>query len=87
MESILEYEKNIKYPIDAQKWEIKRTTKTLVYQVRKLKAGDYFGHEEVLSAIHKRQTRVKCDSACKILYINKSDLLKQFWAKTLETMK
>lgn len=87
MESILEYEKNIKYPIDAQKWEIKRTTKTLVYQVRKLKKGDYFGHEEVLSVIHKRQTRVKCDSACKILYINKSDLLKQFWAKTLETMK
>lgn len=31
MESVMEYEKNIKYPIDAQKWEIKRTTKTLVY--------------------------------------------------------
>ena len=48
MESIVEYEKNIKFPIDAQKWEIKRTTKTLVYQIRKLNKGDYFGHEEVL---------------------------------------
>jgi len=62
IETIIEYEQNIKYPINTKGWEIKRTTKTLIYQIRQLKKGDYFGHEEILSGYKKRQTRVLCNS-------------------------
>jgi hypothetical protein len=29
LETVIEFEQNIKYPMDAKAWEIKRTTKTL----------------------------------------------------------
>ena len=54
IETVIEYETNIKFPIDAKSWEIKRTTKTLIYKIRTLKKGDYFGHEEVFLDLNKR---------------------------------
>ena len=49
--------------------------------------GDYFGHEEIINGNEKRQTRVKCLTDVKIIYINKADFLKTFWKHTLENMK
>jgi len=34
IETIIEHEQNIKYPINTKGWEIKRITKTLIYQIR-----------------------------------------------------
>ena len=48
-ETLIETERNIKYPIDNQQWQIKRTTKVLKYKIRKLQKSDYFGHEEILN--------------------------------------
>ena len=79
LETVIEYEQNVKYPIDAKCWEIKRTTKTMQYHIRHLAQGDYFGHEEILAGHLKRQTRVKCLTQARILYINKADLFQQFW--------
>lgn len=49
----------MKIPINMKSWEIKKTIKTFQYQIRVLNQGDYFGHEEILLNIEKRQTRVK----------------------------
>ena len=35
-ETVIDYTQSMKYPIDAKSWEIKRTTKTLQYQIRNL---------------------------------------------------
>lgn len=71
-------EQNIKYPIDAETWEIKRTLKRIIYSIRKLEKSDYFGHEEILSNQLKRTTQVICKTRCRILYINKTDFLEHF---------
>ena len=89
LETIIESEQNLKYPKDAKSWEVKKTTKVMQYHLRDLNQGDYFGHEEILSDknLTKRQTRVKCLNSCQIIYINKDDLLNQFYRATLKEMK
>lgn len=77
----------MKFPTNTQCYEVKRTTKTLQYLIRDLRQGDYFGHEEILSRKDRRQTRAKCLTNVKLLYINKVDFLNQFWESTLKYMK
>mgnify|MGYP000875900538 CR=1 FL=1 len=48
-ETVLELEENMKYPVDSESWEIKRTTKLVNYTIRILGKSDYFGHEEMLN--------------------------------------
>lgn len=55
-ETVIEMEQNLKYPIDADSWEIRRTTKIIKYSIRKLEKSDYFGHEEILNDVKKRTT-------------------------------
>lgn len=48
LETIIESEQNLKYPIDAKSWEVIKTKKVMQYHLRDLNIGDYFGHEEIL---------------------------------------
>jgi hypothetical protein len=77
----------MKYPKDTKSWEIQRQTKILQYHIRDLSTAHYFGHEELLSTIKFRQSRVKCLTQCQILYINKDDFIEQFWPSTLKQLK
>ena len=77
----------MKIPINMKSWEIKKTIKTFQYQIRVLNQGDYFGHEEILLNIEKRQTRVKSISQAKLIYMNKFDFLEEFVPQTLELLK
>jgi len=36
LETILEYEETLKFPVDAKSWELRRTTKTMQYKIRNL---------------------------------------------------
>lgn len=86
-ETTIESETNLKYPKNTKSWEIQRQTKTMQYHIRDLSSTHYFGHEELLSNIKSRQSRVKCLTQCQILYINKDDFLEQFWPSTLKQLK
>jgi CRP-like cAMP-binding protein len=48
MESVVEIENKIRYPIGHQQWEYKNTIKRISYRVKELVRGDMFGHEEIL---------------------------------------
>ena len=54
LETIVEQETNMKFPIENNGWEVKRKTKTMQYHIIDLKKGDYFGHEEILTGKQKR---------------------------------
>ena len=48
METIIEVESYIKYPIDRNKWEIRKKTRRIQYKLEELSKGSMFGHTEML---------------------------------------
>ena len=80
---MIEVETAYKLPVDEKNWEVKRTMKTIQYHIRHMYTGDYFGHEEILSGLAVRQSRVKCRSSCKVFVINKEDVLRYFPRDTM----
>lgn len=54
-DTILEVDTSVKFPSDCHSWEIDLTTRTIMYRVRDLAKGGYFGHEEILNddELHK----------------------------------
>ena len=76
----------MKIPVDETQWEVKRTQKYIRYHIRDLDVGDYFGHEEILNNIEKRQTQTRAKTNVTVLYVNKNDFL-EYFDKSHEKMK
>ena len=87
VETVIQQQRSIKIPINDTAWEIKRQTKILQYRIRTLCAGDYFGHQEMLSRIEKRQTVVRAKTNCTLFYINADEVLSSFPQSTIEEMR
>ena len=56
MESVIEIENSVRYPIGPRKWEYKKITRKLSYRVKEFKVGDMFGHEEIYDGCERRAT-------------------------------
>ena len=72
METIMEMDEFNTYPIEAQKWEIAKTSRKLVYLVKKLQIGDVFGYEEMITN-EPRKTQVYSISTSEVIYISKKE--------------
>ena len=77
LETIIDIEDYHKYPVANKEWEILKTKRRLQYRMRELKAGEIFGHEELLLGI-KRRCRVRAATVCEIIYINKAEFFTAF---------
>ena len=70
METIIEIDSYFRYPIDSRKWEVRKTTRQIRYKLTNLRKGAFFGHEEILQGF-KRRCRVRCQTNCSLIYLNK----------------
>jgi len=59
METIIETDSFYSFPIDNQKWQLRKQTRRIQYKLQELSKGDIFGHEEMLSEIPGRRCRVR----------------------------
>lgn len=94
-DTIIEHDSAVKFPCDTNSWEIDLTTKTILYNLRTISKGDYFGHEEILNyhkldadmvIIPKRCSRVRALTNSNIIEIDWADFMKEFPTKTREQM-
>eukprot|EP01016_Furgasonia_blochmanni_P025388 TRINITY_DN2727_c0_g1_i16.p5 TRINITY_DN2727_c0_g1~~TRINITY_DN2727_c0_g1_i16.p5 ORF type:complete len:112 (+),score=23.04 TRINITY_DN2727_c0_g1_i16:371-706(+) len=65
-----------KWPIDHHKWKLKVVKKTLGYPLQ-IKAGEYFGDEELIDHSNRRY-RVYAKDDCYILFITKKQFYQTF---------
>lgn len=77
MESVVEIDNTVRYPVGPREWEYKKVTRRLSYRVKELKRGDMFGHEEIYDHVARRSTITSCEES-ELMYINLPDFLKYF---------
>lgn len=54
LETCIEIDTYNKFPCSAKEWQVIKKTKKYIYKLREVKAGDYFGHEEIILNVNRR---------------------------------
>ena len=54
LETCIEIDTYNKFPSSAKGWKVIRKTRKYIYKLREVKAGDYFGHEEIILDTNRR---------------------------------
>jgi CRP-like cAMP-binding protein len=86
LETCIEIDSYTKFPCGAKEWEIKKKTKKIIYKLREISAGDYFGHEEIILGVDRR-VQARAITNCTLLYVNKDKFFSCFPKPYIETMK
>ena len=86
METLIEMDSYFRYPIDLQRWEIRKTTRQIRYKLQDLPKGSVFGHEEIIQGFSRR-CRVRCLTDCSIIYVSGNDIFKRWPQSHLEELK
>ena len=86
METIIEVESFFKFPVDRQRWEVRKTTRRIQYKLQELSKGSMFGHEEMLQG-YTRRCRIRALTNCTLIYINKEEMDICFPKKQFEQLK
>ena len=79
METSIEIDNYFRFPVDRQKWQVRKTTRQICYRLQELKKGAIFGHEEILQG-GKRRCRVRSYKDCTLIAI-KEDYFKNRWPR------
>lgn len=86
MDTCLELDTYKRHPVAADQWLVAKETKTVTYRLRKVKEGEFFGHEEVLRGKSVRCTRVVAVGNAKVLRFESQDIERIFSEETREKM-
>lgn len=81
METIVDVQRQIRYPIGFHEWQTKTITKTIQYRVKVLDTGDMFGHQEIIYP-EARTCKVTAVEDCAILQLPASKFM-DFFTKEL----
>jgi len=54
LETCIEIDTYHKFPSSAKEWKVTKKTKKYFYKLREVRAGDYFGHEEIILNVNRR---------------------------------
>ena len=54
LETCIEIDTYNKFPSSAKEWKVTKKTKKYIYKLREVRAGDYFGHEEIILNVNRR---------------------------------
>jgi CRP-like cAMP-binding protein len=86
METCIEIDTYHKFPCGAKEWELKKKTRKIIYKLREITAGDYFGHEEMILNVNRR-IQVRALSNATLMYTNRSQFEKCAPKLQLEILK
>ena len=77
MESVIEIEDAVRYPIARNQWEYRKVIRKISYRVKELKRGDMFGHDEIFDECKRKATITSIDES-ELMYINLEEFLTFF---------
>ena len=72
METCLEIDRYNRFPLQHDKWEVRKETKTYRYKLQTVRSGQCFGQEEILTNLKKRTSRVVALTNCSIVTFRKN---------------
>lgn len=71
LDTCLEIDRYNRYPLKHDEWEVKKETKRYTYKLPNVKAGQFFGHEELLLGLPTRNVRAVAMTNVTLIFFHK----------------
>lgn len=78
LDTCLEIDRYNRYPLKHDEWEVKKETKRYTYKLPECRAGQFFGHEELIYDLANRNIRAVAQTNVTVIFFKRANFLEKF---------